>query len=544
MLKRDPSLRFGIYSKPNMATAVEGIAPSRERVEINPWIIAIAVMLGTFMEVLDTTVVNVSLPHIAGSLGATIDEATWVLTSYLVSNGIVLPMTGWLSNFFGRKRILLMSVTGFTIASFFCGLAPNLPLLIIFRIIQGATGGGLQPLSQAILLESFPQEKRGQAMAFWALGIVVAPMLGPVLGGWITDSYSWRWVFYINLPVGIAATVMIKMVIHDPPYIRRATSRVDYYGIGLLAVGLGALQIVLDKGQEADWFAAHWVVMATCISLVGLTIFVIRELRTRHPVVDLRVLRVRTYATGVFMMTVLGFVLYGSTVLIPIFLQTLLGYPSLQAGLAMLPRGLGSFLFMPIVGILMSKFEPRKLLAVGIITAAASLFWLGSLNLQIGYWDIFWPQLLQGTAMGLLFVPLTTVTNDPIPNEKMGNATSIFNLMRNVGASVGIATVTTLIARHQQVHLNILGAHVSAYDPQARQAIEGATAMFMRQGSPPALAQQQAYGAVYGNVQQQASMLAFLDVFKTLGGLFLCMLPLILLMKPPRHRGGGVGAGH
>src|SRR5438270_2199433 len=262
-----------------MATAADTFAPARERAEINPWIIAVAVMLGTFMEVLDTTVVNVSLPHIAGSLGATVDEATWVLTSYLVSNGIVLPMTGWLSNFFGRKRILLMSVGGFTIASFFCGLAPNLPLLIIFRVIQGATGGGLQPLSQAILMESFPPEKRGKAMAFWALGIVVAPMLGPVLGGWITDSYSWRWVFYINLPIGIAATVMINMVIHDPPYIRRTTGKVDYYGIGLLALGMGALQIVLDKGQEADWFAAHWVVVASLLAVGGTIAFVIRELK-------------------------------------------------------------------------------------------------------------------------------------------------------------------------------------------------------------------------------------------------------------------------
>ena len=527
-----------------MATAVGSVAPARDRAEVNPWIIAIAVMLGTFMEVLDTTVVNVSLPHIAGSLGATVDEATWVLTSYLVSNGIILPMTGWLSNFFGRKRILLMSVGGFTVASFFCGLSLSLPMLIIFRVIQGATGGGLQPLSQAILMESFPTEKRGKAMAFWALGIVVAPMLGPVLGGWITDSYSWRWVFYINLPVGIAATLMINIFVHDPPYIRRTTGRVDYYGIGLLALGMGALQIVLDKGQEADWFAAHWVVVGTILAVAGLTFFVIRELRTRHPIVDLRVLRVRTYATGVFMMTVLGFVLYGSTVLIPIFLQTLLGYPALQAGLAMLPRGLGSFLFMPIVGILMGKVEPRKLLAIGIITAAISLFWLGSLNLQIGYWNIFWPQLLQGTALGLLFVPLTTVTNDPIPNEKMGNATSIFNLMRNIGASVGIASVTTMIARHQQVHTNILGAHVSEFSPQTRQALEGATAMFMRQGSPLALAQQQAYGAVFGSLQQQASMLSFLDTFNTLGAIFICMLPLVLLMKPPRKRGGSMAAGH
>jgi DHA2 family multidrug resistance protein len=514
------------------------------RPEINPWIIAVAVMLGTFMEVLDTTVVNVSLPHIAGSLGATVDEATWVLTSYLVANAIILPMTGWLGNQFGRKRILLFSVAGFTISSFLCGLAPSLPLLIIFRVLQGATGGGLQPLSQAILMESFPPEQRGKAMAFWALGIVVAPMLGPVMGGWITDSYSWRWVFYINMPVGIAATIMINMFVFDPPYIRRVAGKVDYWGMGLLVLGIGALQIVLDKGQEADWFATHWVVWTSIAAVGGLVAFVIRELRIRSPIVDLRVLRVRTYATGVFMMTVLGFVLYGSTVLIPIFLQTLLGYPSLQAGLAMLPRGLGSFLMMPVVGYLMAKIEARKLLGVGVVLASFSLFQLGSLNLSAGYWDVFWPQILQGLSMGLLFVPLTTITNDPIPNEKMGNATSIFNLMRNIGASFGIAAVTTIIARRQQVHFNILGAHVSQYSEQTRQALQGAVGGMMHGGSSPAQAQQQAYGALMGMVQRQASMLAFLDAFKLLGIMFLCMLPLILLMKRPRKAGGGMGAAH
>src|SRR5215472_17225931 len=421
-----------------MATAVGSVAPARDRDEVNPWIIAIAVMLGTFMEVLDTTVVNVSLPHIAGSLGATVDEATWVLTSYLVSNGIILPMTGWLSNFFGRKRILLMSVGGFTIASFFCGLSLSLPMLIIFRVIQGATGGGLQPLSQAILMESFPTEKRGKAMAFWALGIVVAPMLGPVLGGWITDSYSWRWLFYINLPIGIAAVVMAMLFIFDPPYIRRTAQSVDYWGIGYLALGIGALQIMLDKGQEADWFSSHFITVLAICALAGFVLFVIQELLTRDPVVHLRVFKIGTYTTGVFLMTVLGFVLYGSTVLIPLWLQTLMGYSAFQAGMAMLPRGLGSFLFMPVVGILMSKIEPRKLLGTGLVVSAFSLFSLSRLNLNAGYWDIFWPQLLQGTAMGLLFVPLTTLTNGGIPKEEMVKTTSLFNLMRNMGASIGI----------------------------------------------------------------------------------------------------------
>src|ERR1017187_5334890 len=316
---------------------------NREHRDINPWLIAIAVMSSTFMEVLDTTVVNVSLPHIAGSLSASNDEATWTLTSYLVANAIVLPMTGWLAGRFGRKRLLMLSVTGFTIASFLCGLAPTLPFLIVCRVIQGACGGGLQPISQAILLESFPPEDRGKAMGFWGLGIVVAPLLGPVLGGWLTDSYSWRWVFYINLPVGLASVIMTRLFIFDPPYIRRSNRGIDYWGIGMLAVAIGALQVVLDKGQEEDWFSSNWISVLTVVAVAGIAMFIIHELRTRDPVVHLRVFKERTYAAGVFLMTVLGFVLYGSLLLLPIFLQTLLGYPALDAGMAMMPRGLGSF---------------------------------------------------------------------------------------------------------------------------------------------------------------------------------------------------------
>lgn len=312
------------------------------------------------MEVLDTTVVNVSLPHIAGSLSASVDEATWALTSYLVANAVVLPITGWLANHFGRKRLLMISVTGFTAASFLCGLAPNLFLLIVFRIIQGACGGALQPISQAVLLESFPPESRGKAMAFWGLGIVVAPMLGPVMGGWLTDSYSWRWVFYINVPIGIASLVMTEFFIFDPPYIGRTSEHVDYWGIGMLAVGVASLQLVLDKGQEEDWFAAHWIATLAVISLVALTAFVIYELYIPHPVLDLRVFRLRTYSAGVFLMAIMGVVLYGSLVLLPIMLQTLLGYPALQAGLALFPRGLGSFLAMPIVGAIIMRFDPER----------------------------------------------------------------------------------------------------------------------------------------------------------------------------------------
>ncbi|MGH9430847.1 MAG: DHA2 family efflux MFS transporter permease subunit [Terriglobia bacterium] len=509
---------------------------------VNPWIIAIAVMLSTFMEVLDTTVVNVSLPHIAGNLSATLDEATWTLTSYLVSNAIILPLTGWLANFFGRKRLLMIAVTGFTTASFLCGLAPNLSFLILFRVIQGACGGGLQPISQAVLLESFAPRDRGKAMAFWGLGIVVAPMLGPVLGGWLTDAYSWRWVFYINIPVGIASIIMTKLFVFDPPYIRRPSGRVDYWGIGMLAVGIGALQVVLDKGQEKDWFGTHWITSLMIVALVALTVFVIYELRTRDPVVNLRVFKSRTYATGVFMMAILGVGLYGSIVLIPLVLQTLLGYPALQAGIAMVPRGLGSFIAMPVVGVIMVWFDSRKLLALGLAGAAYTLLQLSWLNLNAGYWDFFWPQFVMGLALGLLFVPLTTTTMDPISKEQMGNATSLFNLVRNLGGSVGIASVETIQVRREQIHINILGARVNAYNDHSQTLLNALQRAFIAGGADVATATHRAYAVIWGMVAKQATMMAYNDAFRLLGILFILVLPLIFLMKRPTGRGDRIAA--
>ena len=488
------------------------------------------------MEVLDTTVVNVSLPHIAGSLSASVDEATWALTSYLVANAIILPITGWLSNYLGRKRLLMFAVSGFTAASFLCGLAPSLIFLIFFRVVQGACGGCLQPISQAVLLESFPPEDRGKAMGFWGLGIVVAPMLGPVLGGWLTDSYSWRWVFYINVPVGIASVIMTQLFIFDPPYIRRSSSRIDYWGIGMLAVGVAALQIVLDKGQEADWFAAHWITALAVVSFVALAALVIYELKVSHPVIDLRVFLIRTYSTGVFLMAVLGVVLYGSLVILPIMLQTLLGYPALQAGIALFPRGLGSFITMPLVGAFMSRVDPRKLLLGGIAGGSASLFLLGRLSLNVGYWNIFWPQFLQGVALACLFVPLTTITMDPIRREAMGNATSIFNLMRNLGGSVGIAAVTTVVARREQTNLNNLAGHVGGDRLRVEDLIQGLRSWFIFRGADAVTATHRAYDALFRLVQQQAAMLSFNQVFWMMGILFLVMMPLVFLMRRPSGR--------
>jgi DHA2 family multidrug resistance protein len=516
-----------------------------EHRHVNPWIIALSVMFATFMEVLDTTVVNVSLPHIAGNLSATVDEATWALTSYLVANAIILPMTGWLAGVFGRKRLLMTSITGFTIASLLCGLAPNLGALVVFRIIQGTTGGALQPLSQAVLLESFQPHERGKAMAFWALGIVVAPIIGPVLGGWLTESYSWRWVFYINLPVGIISLLMVRQFLFDPPYIKHREGRgVDYWGIGLLAVGIGALQFVLDKGQEDDWFASGLILALTIVAAVALVWLIVHEWRTDDPVVELHVFRERSYAVGVLLMTVVGFVLYGSLVLLPVMLQTLLGYPPMQAGIAMAPRGMGSFLMMPVVGILTGRFDPRKLLAMGLAVGGITMWWLGHLNLQAGYWDVFWPQFIQGIAMALLFVPLTTVTMDAIKPERMGNATSLFNLMRNIGGSVGIAATGTLLARRSQAYTSVIGSHVTGYAPETQSMMAQMKAAFMAAGADVVTAAHRAEAAMFGMVQRQATMVAFVSIFQLLAIVFMAMVPLVLLMKRPRSKGGASAAAH
>ena len=493
-------------------------------------------MFCTFMEVLDTTVVNVSLPHIAGDLSASIDEVTWVLTSYLVANAIVLPITGWLGNHFGRKRILMASVVGFTVASFLCGIAPTLPLLVLFRVIQGLCGGALQPISQAVLLEAFPPEGRGKAMGFWGLGIVTAPVLGPVLGGWLTDSYTWRWVFYINLPVGILSILMVYWFVFDPPYIKRAeASSIDYWGIGMLAVWIAALQLAFDKGQQLDWFSSPFIVWLLAIAGIFLIAFLARELLTPHPVVNLRVFRVRSYSTGVFLMAMLGFVLYGSIVILPIWLQTLMGYPATRAGLTMAPRGLGSMIAMPLVGIFLPRFDPRKMLATGLLLGAWSTWRFALMNLNVGYWDLFWPLFMQGVGLGLIFVPLTTISMAQVPRETMGNATSLFNLMRNLGGAVGIAVIAMLNTRLQQKYINVLGSHVAQGDPATQQWFGSLRSMFLATGSGPGLADQRAYGAMFGLVQQQAAMRAFLDIFWIVMAMFLVMIPLLLLMRRPKR---------
>jgi DHA2 family multidrug resistance protein len=510
---------------------------------VNPWIVTIAVMLATFMEVLDTTVVNVSIPHISGNLSATYEEGTWVVTSYLVANAIVLPMSGWLANYFGRRRMLLFCVAGFSLASLLCGMATTLPQLIVFRVFQGLAGGGLQPLAQAILFETFPKEKHGQAMAAYGLGIIVAPIIGPTLGGWITDNYTWRWIFYLNIPVGIFSLAMMTRFVHDPPYLKRnRDASVDLWGIGLLALGLGSLQIMLDTGQRKDWFGSRDIRIEAFLCIVGLFIFVIRELTADHPIVDLRSLKDRSFAVGVCLMSAVGFCLYASLVLLPQYLETLLNYPSMQAGLALSPRGLGSFALTFIIGAIAARVDVRKLLVAGFAVGATTMFMLAGLNLNAGYWDIFWPQVLQGGAMACMFIPLSAAAMSHVSREKMGNATSIFNLMRNIGGSVGIAVMTTLLARRQQFHQNRLVEHIRPGQPYLSNLLHQFTGFFILKGSDPVTASHRAMGAVYGMVRQQAAMLSFVEAFKVMGIVFLVMIPMVSLLKDPKHNHGAKAA--
>ncbi|MGC1647347.1 MAG: DHA2 family efflux MFS transporter permease subunit [Candidatus Sulfotelmatobacter sp.] len=505
---------------------------------VNPWVVTVSVMLATFMEVLDTTVVNVSIPHIAGNLASTNEEGTWVVTSYLVSNAIVLPISGWLANHLGRKRLLLICVAGFTVTSLCCGLATSLTQLIIFRVLQGLTGGGLQPLAQAILLETFPKERHGHAMAAFGIGILLAPILGPTLGGWITDNYSWRWIFYLNLPVGALSLFLMNKFVFDPHYVKRSKgARVDLWGIGFLALGIGSLQIMLDTGQRKDWFSSHYIQTFGALCAFGVIALIIRELMTDHPVVDLRVLRDRSFSAGVFLISMLGFVLYASLVLLPLYLQTLMGYPAYNSGLALSPRGIGALLFTPLAGHLTTKTDPRRLLVVGMVLGSITMFDLSGLNLYAGFWDIFWAQVLQGVALSFLFIPLMSLAMSHISPEKMGNATSIFNLMRNIGGSVGIALMTTFLARRSQVHQNHLVANVTAGSPQTARLLHGLRENFIAHGFDGVTATRKALGAVYGMVQQHATMLAFIEAFWVMGVVFLLMLaflPLLQYSKPVR----------
>lgn len=509
----------------------------------NPWLIAGSVMLATFMVVLDSSVANVALPHIAGNLSASTDESTWVLTSYLVSNAIMLPAAAWIARRIGRKRLLIWSIVVFTVASLLCGIAVNLPLLIVARVLQGLGGGGMQPVVQAILLESFPPHQRGKAMAVYGVGVVVAPVIGPTLGGWITDSYSWRWIFYINLPVGVLALLMVGAFVEDPPYLKdKFSGAIDYLGFALMALGLGALQLMLDKGQEADWFAENWMRWTAAFAVAALVAFVWREFTTAEPIVQLRVLHDRNFSVGILITALYGVVLYGITALLPLFLQTLLGYPALDSGLAVSPRGIGSMVSMVVVGVIVSYVDDRLLLAFGFLILAISTLMLARINLGISMSSVAVPNLINGFASGFIFVPLTTITMGRLRNHEIGNATGIYNLMRNLGGSVGIASVTTLLARGVQTHQVFLGQNISIYNPRFTAALEQTTARMQQYGMDASTAQHSALGHLYRIVQQQAALLAYTDNFRLLGGMALLCIPLAALFsRVPKRTGSSRG---
>jgi MFS transporter, DHA2 family, multidrug resistance protein len=523
-------------------SAVSAPAHQEWKPSFNPWLIAASVMLATFMEVLDTSVANVALPHISGNLSATTDEATWVLTSYLVSNAIILPATAWLTTYFGRKRFLITCIIIFTLASAMCGAATSLGMLIFARILQGAGGGALQPIAQSVLLESFPPEKRGSAMALYGLGVVVAPIIGPTLGGWITDNYSWRWIFYINIPIGALAIFMANTFVEDPPYLRnRKPGRIDYIGFGLMAVGLATLQLILDKGQEEDWFESNWIVWATVIAVFALIAFIIWELRAKEPIVNLRVFTNRNFAVGTVLIASVGIVLYGTTALLPLFLQTLLGYPAVQSGMAVSPRGFGSIISMLIVGRLIGKVDGRFLIMFGFAVLAYSTYMLSGLNLQIATSNVIWPNIISGFAMGFVFVPLTTMAMGTLSNEQMGNASGIYNLMRNTGGSIGIAMVTTFLARGAQTHQAAMVSHLTPYDPAFQQRMHQTAGALASQGNPAAVTQQ-SYGAIYGTLVKQSMLMSYTDNFRLLAFLCLLSIPTALLFKRVRARKGPVAA--
>jgi DHA2 family multidrug resistance protein len=517
---------------------------AEESPSVNPWLIAFSVMLATFMEVIDTSIASVALPHIAGSLSATTDEATWVLTSYLVANAVVLPASSWMSLRFGRKRFLLTCIVIFTAASFMCGAATNLATILIARAIQGAGGGALQPLAQAILLESFPPEKRGAAMAMYGLGVVVAPVLGPTLGGILTDQYSWRWAFYINIPIGALALFMISKFVSDPPYIKNAKpGRIDAIGLGLLALWLGALQVILDKGQEDDWFGATWIRWAAILLVVSLVGFLARELIIRAPLVNLQVFRDRNFALGCLLIGLFGGVIYGVVTLLPLFYQTLLGYSAASAGWAVSPRGIGAICIMPIIGVLTGRLDNRWLIGAGFGIFGWTSIWMGRLSLDISPSTMLWPIIISGVGSGMVFVPLSTISMGTLKNEQIGNATGLFNLLRNVGGGIGISLVNTLVARHAQIHRADLAHNLSQGSPAFQQTFQGLRGA-MAQQAQPNVATERAYGLIQNTLDAQSSAFSYVDVFRYIAlACFGCGL-IVFFMQRVRAKKGAAALAH
>ena len=523
----------------NEAQAGGQPAPAR-KYALNPWPIAFTVTIATFMEALDSSIANVALPHIAGNLSATADEATWILTSYLVSNGIVIPLGAWASEVMGRKRFYMTCVALFTVSSFLCGLAPSLGTLILFRVLQGAGGGGLQPSEQAILADTFPPERLGMAFAIYGMAVVLAPSIGPTLGGWITDNYSWRWIFYINVPIGIISLLLTNHFVKDPEDLTEHLEQqrlshqrpyIDYIGIGLIALGIGCLQVVLDKGQEDDWFASHFIVTLSVIALISFVALVIWELREKSPVIELRLFRNFNFAAASLMMFVLGVALYAATALMPLFVQELAGYTAELAGLVLSPGGLVMIVTMPIVGQLSSRVQARWLGAIGFLITGIALMHMTRLSLQASFSTYMLDYVFQRLGVAFMFIPINTLAYLDVPPGKNNQISGMINMFRNVGASVGISMVTTLTQRRAQIHQDTFSMHVNTFNPALRNQLSGLTNQLFHAGMSTADASHQALGRMYLIVQTQASTEAYLDTLKILAIICFCILPLLLLVK-------------
>jgi DHA2 family multidrug resistance protein len=497
----------------------------------NPWLVAISVMIATFMEVMDTSIASVAVPYIAGSTASTTDEAEWVLTVYLVANAVFLPSSTWFSERFGRKRFLMMSIIVFTIASFACGIAPNLPIILLARIIQGAGGGALQPLAQSILVESFPPEKRGQAMGLYALGVVVAPVVGPVLGGYLTNAISWRWAFYINVPVGILAILLQSRFLEDPPYVKNAKpGKLDSMGFGLLGIWIACMQFVLDKGQEDDWFGNASIRWATLVGVICLIAFVVRELAHDKPLVDLRALGNRNLAIGCCLIFVLGAGIYSLTSILPVFYQTLLGYDASAAGIAVSPRGLGSIVAAIAVSVMAAKVDPRRIVALGFSVFAVAALWTSLLTLQISPTSLFWPITISGAAMSMTFVPLSNVSLGTVPQAQVSNASGLFNFVRNVGGSVGISAANTIAQRHLQTHRSDMIHWLSGASWLLHKQLEMLT-MQMHLHTGPKVSMLRAMFLIQSALNKQAQLWAYVDVFRYLALACAICVPLTFFFK-------------
>jgi MFS transporter, DHA2 family, multidrug resistance protein len=522
------------------ALPAQNPAPQRHEAT-NKWLIALAVMLATIMEVIDTTIANVALLHIRGSLSAGVDEAAWVLTSYIVANAIIIPLTGWCGAYFGRKRFFIFSILLFVFGSLMAGASPNLQVLVFCRVLQGLGGGAMMPMSQAILMETFPPDRQAVAMSVWGMGMMVGPVGGPILGGWITDNYSWRWIFYINVPIGVIAALMVAVFVHDPSYIRRGINKIDWWGLWLLAIGIACVQVMLDKGERLDWFDSHLILVLTAIGSAGLAAFVIHELCTPEPIVNLRVLQNRSFAVGTIFTTIVMFGMYGTYILIPLFCQQIAGYTPMLAGLVLSIQSLGTLVSIMLAGRLFNKIDPRLMVTLGCLAAGIGSWYMADFYAEIDFWNIAGPGILRGLGSGFIFIPLTTLSLGAVSVENMATASGLFNMVRTIGGSIGIAILVAMLTSGAQIHQNYLAAHVDPFQLDmllhASPAASGIIGNITRHGAAPML------GMVYVQIQRQAAVMAFIDDFRIIAYIFFVLTPVALFMRKPAARTPAAG-GH